>query len=416
MRKNIKIISIKAREILDSRGFPTVEVELETDLGKFLASVPSGTSKGKYEALELRDGGQRYQGMGVRKAVNNVNKIIAPKLEGKDPVKQEEIDKILIELDGTKNKSNLGANAILGVSIAILRAGAKAKNLPLWKWISQIAKRKPFLPDPCILYMEGGLHSQGNLDIQEIMAIPQGNSFEEKLRLGTEIYQTLREILRKKYKKFATNVGLEGGFSPPVQDTAEALDLLLKAVKKVNQGEVKIILDIAASAFFQDEKYYFEGEELTPKKLLDFYLRLCRQYPIIALEDPFSEEDWPGFQEITESFGKQITIIGDDLLVTNLQRIKKAREKKACNGLILKPNQIGTVTETIKAGKEALKNKWQVFVKHRSGETKDDFIADLSVGLGTGFIMAGAPNRGERVAKYNRLLKIEKELKWKEFF
>jgi len=406
------IKSIKAREILDSRGMPTVEVELVTDLGKFSASVPSGVSKGKYEAVELRDGGKRYQGKGVLKAVRNVNNIIAPKLKGKDVTRQKEIDDLMIKLDGTKNKSRLGANAILAVSMAVCRAGAAAKNLALWRWILKIAGTKPALPTPCVLYMEGGLHGRGDLDVQEFMAISKINSLKEKIRIGTEIYHTLGTILSKKYGKSAVNVGIEGAFTPPIITTKEALDLIMEVAQNSGySGKIEIILDIAASSFFRNGKYKFEKRNLSKDELLDFYLALCQKYPIIAIEDPFAEEDWEGFQRITKKFGKKITVIGDDLLVTNLQRIKEAIKKKACNGLILKPNQIGTVSETIEAAQYALKNKWKVFVKHRGGDTCDDFIADLAVGLGIGWIMAGAPARGERVAKYNRLLQIEEELK-----
>jgi enolase len=287
--------------------------------------------------------------------------------------------------------------------------------MPLWKWISKIAKTKPKLPIPCILPLEGGLHGRGDLDIQEFMMINFVNSFQKRLRIGTEIYHTLGEILNKRYGKSATNVGLEGAFTPPLKKTKEALDLVMEAIEKAGyKNKVKIILDIAASSFFRNGKYYFEKGIFSKERLLEFYSKLFSQYPIIVgIEDPFSEEDWDGFQKITEKFGKKITIIGDDLLVTNIQRIKKAVNQKACNGLILKPNQIGTVFEAIEAAKYAIKNGWKVFVKHRGGETCDDFISDLAVGLGTGWLMAGAPARGERVAKYNRLLKIEEEIKKK---
>ena len=406
-----KIRSIKAREILNSLGEPTVEAELETEQGVFRASVPSGVSKGKYEAVEIRDGGERFFGKGVRKAVENIEKIIASKTIGEDVSNQKKIDEILIVLDGTENKSHLGANAILAVSLANLRAGAAAEKLPLWKWISKIAQRQPTLPTPCILSMEGGLHGGGNLDVQEFMVVPQADSFQEKLRIGAEIYHTLGSILTKKYGKSATNVGIEGGFTPPLKRTEKGLDLVMTAAEKAGyKDKVKIILDVAASVFFRNGKYYFEDKILNKEELLKFFSEVLEKYPIIAIEDPFGEEDWEGFQRITENLGKKITVIGDDLLVTNIERIKKAKEKKACNGLILKPNQVGTVSEAITAAKYAIENGWQVFVKHRGGETNDDFIADLSVGLGTGWIMAGAPSRGERVAKYNRLLKIEKEI------
>lgn len=405
-----KIKSIKAREILESRGFPTVEVELTTDDGVFCASVPAGTSKGKHEAKELRDGGDRYLGMGVVKAVENIEKTITPEILGKDVREQEFIDKLLIDLDGTKDKVRLGANAILGVSVAVLKAGAKAEKMPLWQWISQIAQTKPSLPYPCLLFIEGGWHGKGDIDTQEFMVVPEADTFQEQLRLGTETYHTLREILTKQFGKKATNVGLEGGFTPPLSETKDALDLIMKAVKKTG-GKAKIFLDVAASTFFENDNYHFEGEILNQKELLDFYLKLCQEYPIEGLEDPFSEEDWTGFQSLTEALGQKINIIGDDLLASNVQRIVEAQKKTACNALVLKPNQVGTVTETISAAKYALEGDWQVFVKHRSGETSDTFLADLSVGLGTGWLMAGAPQRGERVAKYNRLLKIEKELK-----
>jgi enolase len=393
-----KILRIKAREILDSRGRPTVEVSLKTDLGSFSASVPSGTSKGKNEAVEKK----------AKVAVKNINEIIGPRLVGKRVIHQKEIDRTLIKLDGTKNKSRLGANATLAVSLAVLRAGAREKRIPLWKWVSRIAGRKPSLPAPCLLYLEGGLHGRGGLKIQEFMGFLKGGSFQKKFRTSARIYLNLKRALAKKYGKKAIKLGLEGAFIPSIKKTEEALDLLSAVGKK---DKLRIILDVAASSFFKRRKYHFEGGRIDRKELLNFYLKLCQKYPISALEDPFSEEDWDYFQKITRILGKKITIIGDDLLVTNIQRIKKAVKKKACNGLILKPNQIGTVSETIEAAKLAIKNKWKVFVKHRSGETKDDFIADLAVGLGTGWIMAGAPSKPERMVKYNRLLKIEKEFK-----
>jgi len=404
---NIK--SIKGREILDSKGYPTVEVELATEAGVFFASVPSGTSTGKYEAKELRDGGDEYLGRGVQKAVENINQIIAPKILGKNPQEQQEIDDLMIKLDGTNDKSRLGANAILGVSIAVLKAGAAAEGVHLWQWIAQLAKTKPLLPFPCLLYVEGGVHGRGDVDTQEFMVVLEDGSFHEHLRLGTETYHTLREILHKKFGKAATNVGMEGGFTPPVQATEDVLDLIREAVKKTGRKKAKIIIDMAASTFFKNGQYCFEGENLDRQGLSEFYAKLCRKYPIVAIEDPFAEDDWVGFQGITQSLGQNINIIGDDVLATNIQRIEEAQKKGACNALILKPNQAGTVSETIKAAKLALNHNWDVFVKHRSGETCDTFLADLAVGLGTGFLMAGAPNRGERVAKYNRVLMIEQE-------
>jgi len=406
---NIKLI--KGREILDSKGYPTIEVELTTEFGVFTASVPSGTSTGKYEAKELRDGGEKYLGRGVQKAVQNINKVIAPKLIGKNPQEQQEIDNLMIKLDATPDKSNLGANALLGVSVAILKAGAAAESVPLWQWIAKLAGTKPLLPSPCLLYIEGGLHGRGDVDTQEFMVVIEDGSFHEQLRLGTETYHTLRELISKKFGKASTNVGLEGGFTPPVQGTEDVLDLIMEALKKAGIRKAKIILDVAASTFFRDGRYYFEGENLNQYGLSKFYTALCQKYPIIGIEDPFAQDDWAGFEGITQSLGQSINIIGDDVLATNIPRIEEAQKKGACNALILKPNQAGTVTETIRAAKLALDHDWDVFVKHRSGETCDAFISDLAVGLGTGWLMAGAPNRGERVAKYNRVLMIEQELK-----
>lgn len=413
MKKISKIKSTKAREILDSRGNPTVEVDLITNQGLFRASVPSGVSKGKYEAVELRDGGGRYHGRGVLKAVKNVNEIIAPKLKGKDPTKQKELDDLMRKLDGTENKSKLGANAILAVSMAVCRAGAAAKNLPLWKYIAQISgTKKPILPTPSILLLEGGLHAGNELDMQEFMIVPLVNSYKEKLRMGTEIYHTLESILKKKYGEGATNVGYEGGLAAPfLRKTEEVLTLIMDATEKTGyRNKVKIALDIAASFFYHRGIYKFEGKNFTREKLLNFYSQIITKYPIISLEDPFDQEDWKGFGIITKKLGGKITIIGDDFLVTNLKRIKKAVAEKSCNGLLLKLNQIGTVSETIEATEYAMQNDWRVMVSQRGGETCDTFYADLCVGLSTGWIKTGGPTRGERVTKYNRLLRIEEEL------
>lgn len=396
---------------MDSRGYPTIEVNLQTTAGIFNASVPAGTSTGKYEAREIRDGGDKYLGMGVSTAVRNINKIIAPKLRGKDPVEQKEIDELLVNLDGTANKSKLGANALLGVSTAVLKAGAGSQGMPLWKWVAKLAGTDPKIPAPCLLYIEGGLHGRGDLDVQEFMASVQDGSYQERLRIGTEIYHNLREILLKKYGKKAINVGLEGGFTPPVQETSEALDLIMLAARKAHKKKIRIMLDVAASTFFKNNRYYFEGEIFDQESLADFYNKLCRKYKIALIEDPFGQDDWASFQRITKNLGQRVIIAGDDLLVSNLKRLKEAQKKEAANALILKPNQVGTITETIETAKQAFRGGWQVFVKHRSGETCDTFLADLAVGLGTGWLMAGAPNRGERVAKYNRLLRIEEELK-----
>jgi len=400
--KNSKIKKIKAREILDSRGNPTVEVDLITEQGLFRASVPSGASKGKYEAVELRDGRKRYQGMGVRIAVKNVNEKILPKLKGKNVIKQKEIDETLIKLDGTENKSRLGANAILAVSMAVCRAGAAVKNIPLYKYITQLTETRSLLiqlPVPCFNIINGGVHAGNDLDIQEFMIVPKFRKFSKNLQVGVEIYNSLKEILKKEYGRSAVNLGDEGGFAPPLRFSEQALNLILIAINRSGfKNKVKIALDIAASEFCK-KKYD-----------LNFYSELVKKYPIISLEDPFAQEDWRRFSDITKRLGKKITIIGDDFLVTNPKRIVEAQEKRACNGLLLKINQIGTITEALQAFNLAKCFGWKVMVSHRSGETTDSFISDLAVGIGADFIKAGAPARGERVAKYNRLLRIEEEL------
>ena len=413
-KSNSKIKSVKAREILDSRGNPTVEVELKTGDFSVSASVPSGASKGKYEAKELRDNKKRYGGKGVLKAIKNVNKIIAPKLRGKDAGKQKDIDNLMIELDGTKDKSKLGSNAILAVSIAVCRAGAKAKNIPLYKHIAQLqncrGRTSVNLPIPCFNVINGGVHSGNELDIQEFMIIPQKKSFSKNLQTASEIYYNLKEVLKENFGKFAINIGDEGGFIPPVFGTQSALGLLIKAINSANYKNTKIGLDCAASQFSKKQTYLLEKTFFTKQGLLSFYEDLVKFYPIIFLEDPFSEDDWESFTKITKKIGKKITIIGDDLLCTNPERIKQAKEQNACNGMILKPNQIGTITEALKAAELAKSFGWKIMVSHRSGDTCDDFISDLAVGISADFIKAGAPARGERVAKYNRLLEIENDL------
>ena len=397
---------IRAREIINSRGEPTVEAEVETEDGVFRASVPSGASKGKYEAVELKDGGSRLFGQGVLKAVGNIKEIIEPNLKGKDVLNQEKIDQTLIQLDNTKDKSKIGANAILAVSIACCQAGAKAKNISLYKYISQISNSTFKLPQPCFNVLNGGAHAGNDLDIQEFMIIPQMESFKENLRIGTEIYQKLKKILEKRFGKSAINLGDEGGFAPPLNKTKQALDLIMEAIKSAGYvGKVKIGLDCAASEFFKKGKYILESKKLNPEELLNFYESLAKEYPILFFEDPFEQDDWQAWEKMSN-----LLVVGDDLTVTNPERIKEAYEKKACKGVILKPNQIGTVTETIEAAKLAKEFKWKIIVSHRSGDTCDDFIADLAVGISADFIKSGAPARGERVAKYNRLLRIEQEI------
>jgi len=420
--KNSKIHSIKAREILDSRGNPTVEVDLETNLGIFRASVPSGASRGKYEAVELRDGGKRYHGMGVLKAVRNVNEIITPKLKGKDVTRQKEIDELLIKLDGTENKSKLGANAICSVSMAVCRTGATTNNLPLYKYISQVYQRDPAalsLPLPCFNIINGGVHAGNELDFQEFMISPQQKTFSRNLQIASEIYHQLKEIIKQKYIDLGINVGDEGGFAPPVRVPEEALNLILEAAKNLGyQNKIKIILDVAASQFYAKGTYKTRIGAFAREGLLKYYSDLIQKYPILALEDPFAEDDFEGWELLMLNINKRINkrnskllIIGDDLLATNHKRIKLAEEKKACNAVIIKMNQIGTITETIEAAKLAKSYGWKIIVSHRSGETCDDFVADLAVGIGADFIKTGAPARGERVAKYNRLLRIEEEIR-----
>ncbi|MCK5044438.1 phosphopyruvate hydratase [Candidatus Parcubacteria bacterium] len=406
-----KIKKIIAREILDSRGNPTVEVDLTTESGVFRASVPSGASTGKYEAQEIRDKAKRYNGKGVLKAIKNVEQIIAPKLKGRDVIDQEKIDQLLVELDGTENKSRLGANAILPVSIAVCRAAAAIKGVPLYFYISEISKSKCKLPVASFNVINGGAHAGNDLAVQEFMIAPRMSSFKESLRVAVEIYHSLKEILKKNFGKSAVNIGDEGGFAPPLTTAEQALDLLVKAISKAGyKGKVGIMLDVAASEFYKKGKYEMKKAVFTKEKLLAYYLNLVKKYPIIGIEDPFSQDDWTSFAAITEQTKKNITIIGDDLLCTNPKRIKQAKDKQACNGIILKPNQIGTVTEALEAAKVTKSFGWKIMVSHRSGETNDDFIADLAVGLSANFIKTGAPTRGERLAKYNRLLRIEQEL------
>ena len=403
------IKKITAKQILDSNARPTVQAELKTDFGKFLASVPSGVSTGKYEAVELRD-----RDGSVKKAVENIEKIIAPALAGKKLESQLEIDKILFNLDGTKNKSRLGANAILAVSIACCRAIASAQKMPLWQYISQIQNIKYKIPAPSFNVIEGGRHGQSELAFQEFMVIPQKEKFSENLKIGKKIYKSLKKVLNNKFGKKNIKLSKEGAFSPPIKKVSEALDLILEAAKKAREKDsIKIGIDAAASEFYQDRGYKIDGQFLSQKELVDFYLDLARKYPIVFIEDPFSEDDfdgWKTFRVKISNLKSGFFILGDDLTATNLERIKMARQKKLCNGVIIKPNQIGTVTETVEAAKITKSFGWKIMVANRAGETKDDFIADLAVGVGADFIKSGAPYPKERLAKYNRLIKIEKEI------
>jgi len=415
------IQSIHAREILDSRGNPTVEVDLTTENGLFRAAVPSGASTGIYEALELRDGDKgRYLGKGVLKAVKNVNETIAPKLLGLDPTKQQEIDNLMLQLDGTDTKSNLGANAILGVSLAVARAGAAAKKVPLYKHLADLAGNTELvLPVPAFNVINGGSHAGNGLAMQEFMILPVGaSSFREALRMGAEVYHNLKAVIKEKYGQDATNVGDEGGFAPNIRDSTEGLHLLTRAIEKAGlTGKVKLGMDVAASEFFtEDKKYNLDFKSKTPDptqiissdQLTEVYQKFVHDFPIVSIEDPFDQDDWDAYAKLTSN--TSIQIVGDDLLVTNPKRIKEAVTKKACNALLLKVNQIGSVSESIEAARLAKEAGWGVMVSHRSGETEDTFIADLVVGLRTGQIKTGAPCRSERNAKYNQLLRIEEEL------
>jgi len=418
------IKSIKAREILDSRGNPTVEVDLITELGLFRAAVPSGASTGHYEAVELRDGdNKRYLGKGVLKAVENVNKILAPALIGKDPTHQEDIDKLLLSLDGTPNKGKLGANAILGVSLAVAKAGAAQKGVPLYRHIADLAgTKKIILPVPAFNVINGGAHAGNNLAMQEFMILPVGaKNFREALRMGAEVYHHLKSIIKSKYGQDATNVGDEGGFAPNIQKNEEGLELLKLAIEKAGYtGKVKIGMDVAASEFFDEKTKKYDlsfkskeqkgKDQKTGEELSSMYEKFVHDYDVISIEDPFDQDDWETYPKLTAKIGKTVQIVGDDLLVTNVTRIEDAIKKNACNALLLKVNQIGSVTESINACKMAQAAGWGVMVSHRSGETEDTFIADLVVGLGTGEIKTGAPCRSERLAKYNQILRIEEEL------
>uniref|UniRef100_A0A8C5VX29 Beta-enolase n=1 Tax=Microcebus murinus TaxID=30608 RepID=A0A8C5VX29_MICMU len=398
---------IFAREILDSRGNPTVEVDLYTGKGRFRAAVPSGASTGIYEALELRDGDKsRYLGKGVLKAVEHINKTLGPALLEKklSVVDQEKVDKFMIGLDGTENKSKFGANAILGVSLAVCKAGAAEKGVPLYRHIAYLAGNPDLiLPVPAFNVINGGSHAGNKLAMQEFMILPVGaSSFKEAMRIGAEVYHHLKGVIKSKYGKDATNVGDEGGFAPNILENNEALELLKTAIQAAGYPDKVVIgMDVAASEFFRNGKY-------------DLDFNFIKNYPVVSIEDPFDQDDWATWTSFLS--GVDIQIVGDDLTVTNPKRIAQAVEKKACNCLLLKVNQIGSVTESIQACKLAQSNGWGVMVSHRSGETEDTFIADLVVGLCTGQIKTGAPCRSERLAKYNQLMRIEEALRDKAIF
>lgn len=410
-----EIISIKAREVLDSRGNPTVEVDVKTEHGIFRAMTPSGASAGSHEALELRDGDKsRYLGMGTLKAVENVNKKIAPKLIGLDCCHQETTDKVMIKLDGTENKNKLGANAILPVSIAVVKAGAAAKKLPLYVYIGVLFGVIPHrLPVPMCNVINGGKHAGQENSIQEHMLMPTGaKSFSEGIRMVSESYHHLAKLLKEKFGAGGILIGDEGGFAPPqLVDVNERFDLMLKAVENAGfEGLIHIALDPASSEFFNKGKYKIGKKSFSGGALVDFYVDLCKTYPIISIEDGLAEDDWDSWVELTKKIGNKVQIVGDDLFVTNTKRIKKGIKLGAANSVLIKPNQIGTVTETLNAIKMAQDNGWTAVVSHRSGETEDSFIADLVVGTSASQIKTGAPARSDRNAKYNQLIRIQEEL------
>jgi len=409
-----RIIAVRAREILDSRGNPTVEAEVVAEGGiAGIAAAPSGASTGTFEALELRDGdAKRYGGKGVLKAVANVNGPIARKLKGMGVSDLRAIDEAMIKLDGTENKSKLGANATTAVSMAAAKAGAADAGVPLYAFLG--GKDAHILPVPMLNVLNGGKHAGTELSPQEFMVFPVGaKSFREALRMGAEAYHALGKFVKEKYGVSAKNVGDEGGFAPNIKMTCDALDALVAAIREAGyEKEVKLALDPAASSFYDAQKnaYWIDRMSLSPGEMVDYWAELVKMYPIASIEDGLQEDDWQGFAELTRKVGGKVQIVGDDIFVTNVKRVREGIRKKSANAMLLKVNQIGTITEAVDAAGLCFKSKWSVVVSHRSGETPDDTIADLAVALGCGQIKAGAPARGERVAKYNRLLRIEEGL------
>jgi len=428
----MKIKNITTREILDSRGDPTLEVKVYLENGIYgIGVVPSGASTGKYEALELRDGDlKRYRGKGVLRACENVKTKITPMLLGENVLEQEKIDRMLIELDGTKNKSKLGANAILGISLACLSAAAKFQNLELYEYIAKIyglksevkskiqvstQEREFYLPYAFMNIINGGKHADSGLDIQEYMIVPKAKTFSERVRWGSEIFHALKEILKQ--NGYATTVGDEGGFAPKLETNVQALDLIMQAIEKAGfrpGDDVVLAIDAAASEFYneKDERYFLslQKSSLTSDQLIALYREWVEKYPIVSLEDPLSEDDWAAWKKLTKKLGDKIQIVGDDLFVTNIKRLTLGVEQNLANAILIKPNQIGTVTETLACIKEARKVGFKTMISHRSGETCDTFIADLAVGTNAGQIKTGSLSRGERIAKYNRLMEIESKL------
>ncbi|PNR97821.1 enolase [Petrotoga mexicana DSM 14811] len=409
-----EIVSVKAREVLDSRGNPTVEAEVTLSTGVTgSAIVPSGASTGKFEALELRDGNKDYYlGKGVTKAVNNVNNIIEQEVVGLNAFDQVNVDRVMLDLDGTENKENLGANAILAVSMAVARAAANSLGLPLYKYLGGVNAK--VLPVPMMNIVNGGQHADNNLDIQEFMIMPAGfNSFKDALRAGAEVFHNLKNILKK--EGHITSVGDEGGFAPNLSSNEEAIKYIIRAIQAAGYEpgkQIFIAMDAAASEFYNEEakKYSVDGKEMSASELADYYISLIDKYPIKSLEDPFDQEDWEGYSEFTAKVGDRVQIVGDDLYVTNVKRLQKGIDLKATNSILIKLNQIGSVTETLDAIELAYKNNMTAVVSHRSGETEDTFIADLVVAVNAGFIKTGSLSRTDRIAKYNQLLRIEEEL------
>lgn len=403
-----KIKDVHAREVLDSRGNPTVEVDVVLEDGSLgRAIVPSGASTGEREALELRDGDKRYLGKGVLKAVNNVNELIRPQIIGMESTDQESLDNRLIMLDGTKNKEKFGANAILGVSLANLKASAKSQGLPLYKYVGN----GTLLPNPMMNILNGGAHADNHLDFQEFMIIPKRDTIKERIRIGAEVFHNLKKVLKD--KGYNTNVGDEGGFAPNLKSNEEGFEVIMEAITKagyVPGVDVAIALDVAASEFYENGKYHLDGKKLTTEQLIDFYNSLVEKYPLESIEDPVDENDWAGFTLITKTLGDKVQLVGDDLFVTNIECLQKGIDLKAGNAILLKLNQIGTYTETLKTINLAKAHGYNTIISHRSGETEDTTIADLAVGLSLGQIKTGSMSRTDRICKYNQLLRIEEEL------
>ena len=419
MTDQFSITNVNAREILDSRGNPTVEAILNAGNELASAAVPSGASTGIHEAIELRDKDpKRYFGLGVLKGVYNIKHTIAPKIIGFDTRKQRELDELMIQLDGTPNKSRLGANAILAVSLAAAKLAAKLENKPLYDYLSEGRGRT--LPIPVMNVINGGKHAGTGLKIQEFMIIPAGSkNFKESLRAGTEIYHTLKQVIQAKHGRQSVNVGDEGGFAPPITKTTDALEILIKGITEAGYNPGKDVLvgfDAASSEFYKNGNYNIDGETKSTEQLSDFYLGLVEKFPIRYIEDPFQQDDFENTAKFTKKVGNKLTVVGDDIFVTNVTRLRRGIALGAANALLLKVNQIGTLTEAIDAAKLAITNSYAVVTSHRSGETEDTTIADLAVALNCGYIKTGAPCRGERTAKYNQLLRIEEQLSTNALF